>query len=785
MTLTVGLVGNPNCGKTTLFNALTGSHQYVGNWPGVTVERKTGKLLINDSSNQQKTIDIVDLPGIYSLDALADSVSVDERIARDYVASGAADVMINIIDASNLERNLYLTTQLIEAGIPMFVVLNMMDAAKEKGLRIDIQQLEQALGCPVIPVVASRMQGIDDLKSALADFDVQKQLNSSQPVIHYHQAIEDALKTLNPLIAPLAQQKGWNQRWLSLRLLENDDWAHFVVSENIAKQAVTLSQTIEQQADEDIDILVADGRYSFARSIVDLVMYKQGQLKQSLTKKIDRVVLNRVLGIPIFLFVMYLLFLFTINVGSAFIDFFNDFIGVLLVDTPRYWMQQVGIPDWLNLLIADGLGAGVQVVATFIPIIGCLYLFLSYLEDSGYMARAAFIMDRFMRVIGLPGKAFVPLLVGFGCNVPAIMSARTMENQRDRVLTIMMNPFMSCGARLPVYALFAAVFFPVGGQNVVFALYLIGIAIAVMTGLLMKNTLFKGESSPFLMELPPYRLPTLRGILLRTWGRLKSFVLRAGKFIIPVVLVLNVLNTIALDGSQGHQSDGESVLATIGKKLVPVFQPMGMSENNWPAAVGIFTGILAKEVVVGTLDTLYSQIDSNQQDTLESSSNIEAPDVLQGIADAFATIPENLSQLTDALLDPLGIQIDEVSDLSVTAEQQGVEMGTYAAMHSRFDGKIGAFAYLLFILLYMPCVAAIAAVHREAGRGWAIFVGFWTTGLAYLSATGFYQAATWARHPQQSLYWLVVLTLALLSVVAILWLLGRYHSRYNQKLLVT
>jgi ferrous iron transport protein B len=784
MTLTVGLVGNPNCGKTTLFNALTGSHQYVGNWPGVTVERKTGKLQIDHPAGQKQSIDLVDLPGIYSLDALADSVSVDERIARDYIASGTADVMINIIDASNLERNLYLTTQLIEADIPMLVVLNMMDAAKEKGLRIDIQQLQQALGCPVIPVIASRSKGIDALKSALADFETDNQFNSVQPTIRYHQAIEDALQTLSGSIKQLTQKNSWNQRWLALRLLENDGWAGSVVSKEISAQAIALTHTIEQQADEDIDILVADGRYSFARSIVNQVMHKQGQFKQSLTNKIDQVVLNRVLGIPIFLFVMYLLFLFTINVGSAFIDFFNDFIGVLLVDTPRYWMQQAGIPDWLNLLIADGLGAGVQVVATFIPIIGCLYLFLSYLEDSGYMARAAFIMDRFMRVIGLPGKAFVPLLVGFGCNVPAIMSTRTMENQRDRVLTIVMNPFMSCGARLPVYALFAAVFFPVGGQNIVFALYLIGIAIAVMTGLVMKNTLFKGESSPFLMELPPYRLPTLHGILLRTWDRLKSFVLRAGKIIIPVVLVLNVLNTFAPDGSLGHQSDGESVLANIGKRLIPVFQPMGVSENNWPAAVGIFTGILAKEVVVGTLDTLYSQIESNQQH-LDPTKTIEKPDVLQGIAAAFATIPENLSELTDALLDPLGIQIDEVSDLSITAEQQGVEMGTYAAMHSRFDGKIGAFAYLLFILLYMPCVAAIAAVHREAGRGWALFVGFWTTGLAYLAATGFYQAATWARHPQQSLNWLIVLTLALLSVIAILWLLGRYHSRYNQKLLVT
>ncbi len=781
MVLTVGLVGNPNSGKTTLFNALTGSQQYVGNWPGVTVERKTGKIQLH----QQDSIDLVDLPGIYSLDTLDDSVSLDERIARDYVASDAADLMLNIIDASNLERNLYLTTQLVEAGIPMLVVLNMMDAANQKGLHIDIKRLQRTLGCPVIPIVASRGEGIDDVKSALAVFEKHPQIPSHQSGITYHPAVETALQTLVDRMSVNSPDKHYNARWLALRLLENDSWARSVVSESICNLATDLTHTTEQQADEDIDILIADGRYSFARSVVAEAMNKEGQLKQSLTKKIDQVVLNRILGFPIFLFVMYLLFLFTINIGSAFIDFFNDFVGVLLVDTPRYWMQQVGIPNWLNLLIADGVGAGVQVVATFIPIIGCLFLFMSFLEDSGYMARAAFIMDRFMRVIGLPGKAFVPLLVGFGCNVPAIMSTRTMENQRDRILTIMMNPFMSCGARLPVYALFAAVFFPVGGQNVVFALYLIGIFVAVMTGLIMKNTLFRGEASPFLMELPPYRMPTLLGILFRTWDRLKGFVIRAGKVIIPVVLVLNVLNTIAIDGSTGHQSDGKSILATIGKQLIPVFQPMGLAENNWPAAVGIFTGILAKEVVVGTLDTLYSQIDDNQKMHQPTDNNIEVPNVIQGMTDALATIPANLAEVADTLLDPLGIKIDAVSDLSVTAEQQGVELGTYAAMQSRFDGKTGAFAYLLFILLYMPCVAAIAAVYREAGRGWAVFVGFWTTGLAYLAATSFYQAATWNQHPQQSIIWLSVLSLALVIVIGVLWLLGRYQSRDNHNFQAT
>ncbi len=401
MALTVGLVGNPNCGKTTLFNALTGSNQYVGNWPGVTVERKTGKIQIN----QQETIDLVDLPGVYSLDALTESVSVDERIARDYIASGSADVMLNIIDASNLERNLYLTTQLVEADVPMLVVLNMMDAAKEKGLRIDVEKIQHALGCPVIPIIASRLEGIEDVKSIIADFDSYQHRAASQPTIQYHPAVETALQTLTPAVSAIALKHSCNSRWLALRLLENDSWARSAVGEQLNKIIAELTQAIEQDADEDLDILIADGRYSFARFVVSEAMYKEGQLKQSVTKKIDKLVLNRILGIPIFLFVMYLLFLFTINIGSAFIDFFNDFIGVFLVDTPRFWMHQAGIPDWINLLVADGVGSGVQVVATFIPIIGCLFLFMSFLEDSGYMARAAFIMDRFMRVIGLPGKS--------------------------------------------------------------------------------------------------------------------------------------------------------------------------------------------------------------------------------------------------------------------------------------------------------------------------------------------------------------------------------------------
>ncbi|MGH8553336.1 MAG: ferrous iron transport protein B, partial [Methylococcales bacterium] len=406
-------------------------------------------------------------------------------------------------------------------------------------------------------------------------------------------------------------------------------------------------------------------------------------------------------------------------------------VGAFLVDGFGHLLSETGAPGWLVLLLATGVGGGIQVVATFIPIIGFLYLFLSMLEDSGYMARAAFVMDRFMRFIGLPGKAFVPLLVGFGCNVPAIMATRTMESPRDRVLTILMNPFMSCGARLPVYALFAAAFFPVGGQNLVFGLYLIGIGVAVMTGLIMTNTVFRRDSAPFVMELPTYHLPTVNGVLLRTWDRLKAFLFRAGKVIVPMVLVLNTLNAIGIDGSFGNENSERSVLSEIGRTIAPAFAPMGLNEDNWPATVGIFTGVLAKEAVVGTLDALYSQLNQTEHDR---SNNIDTDvpfDLMGGIQRAFASIPGNLASLSEKLLDPLGLNIGDIGDDTRAAAEQDVVVDTYAAMRARFDGQAGAFAYLLFILLYFPCVAATAAVYRETNAGWTLFVVFWTTGLAY------------------------------------------------------
>ncbi len=763
----IGVVGNPNCGKTTLFNALTGSKQRVGNWPGVTVERKTGRY-----SFQGSEIELVDLPGTYSLDVSEEDISIDERIARDYVAEHEADLIVNIVDASNLERNLYLTSQLLEMKVPTLIALNMMDVARERGHEIDADELAQQLGCPVVPIVASSGEGIIELRQAILDM-ARKQIVPGIE-IKYAAAIEHGISALIPEIEAMASAHQVDPRWVAVRLLEGDSLARKIAGAEISAKLTSIQEEAEEDLGDDVDISLADSRYGFVNQVTANCVKKPSQVARSTSDKIDRVVLNRALGIPIFLLMMYLMFMFTINIGGSFIDFFDMFTGTILVDGLGEVMAGMGSPEWLTLLVAGGIGGGIQVVATFIPVIAFLYLFLSTLEDSGYMARAAFVMDRAMRAIGLPGKAFVPLIVGFGCNVPAIMATRTMEQERDRILTIVMAPFMSCGARLPVYALFAAAFFPIGGQNIVFGLYLIGIAIAVLTGLIMKSTLLPGQTSPFVMELPTYHIPTLKGVLLRTWDRTKSFMFRAGKIIVPMVLVLNVLNAIGTDGSYGNEDSDKSVLSEIGRTIAPAFSPMGMNEENWPAAVGIFTGVLAKEAVVGTLDALYGEL--AKSDAAAAGVEVEEEagfDFWTGINEAVATIPANLSDAMGTWGDPLGLDVGDVSTIETAAEEQEVSTGTFGAMVSRFDGAAGAFAYLLLILLYFPCTAALAAVYRESNTGWTLFVAGWTTGIAYIASTIFYQAAIFTRHPGISMAWIAGMLAIFIFVILALRNWGR------------
>jgi ferrous iron transport protein B len=712
---TIGLVGNPNCGKTTLFNALTGSRQRVGNWPGVTVERKSGEYRFDDVR-----IEVVDLPGTYSLDVVDREVSLDEMVARDYMQSGEADLVINIVDAANLERNLYLTTQIAEMDVPLLLVLNMTDVAAAKGMEVDAAELAAQLGCPVVPLVASRGQGIDVLKRAILEAaETRPHARITLPAIDPHE--------------------------------------------------------------EDADVACAVARYELASRIATAAVLVTGRVERDMTDRIDRVVLNRMLGIPIFLLMMYLMFMFTIKLGGSFIDFFDQAAGALFVDGFGEVLAAAGAPEWLNVLLAKGIGGGLQTVATFIPVIGFLYLFLSMLEDSGYMARAAFVMDRFMRWVGLPGKSFVPLIVGFGCNVPAIMATRTLENRRDRLMTIAMAPFMSCGARLPVYVLFAAAFFPSNAQNVVFGLYLIGIAAAVGTGMILKHSLLKGEATPFIMELPPYHLPTLKGVLFHTWERLKSFTFNAGRIIVPMVLVLNFLNAVGTDGSFRNEDSDKSMLVEVGRTITPAFTPLGLTGENWPAAVGIFTGVLAKEAVVGTLNAAYTALaESDAANAGETKEAAPAFNLADKLGKAFATIPPKLKEALGNWADPLGLDIGDVTDQEAVAEKQEVSTGTFGAMAARFDGAAGAFAYLLFILLYFPCTAAIAAVYQESGTRWTVFVAAWTSGLAYGLATLYYQIATFASHPATSVTWISIVGLFFVSA----FLAMRRYSQREERWMV-
>jgi ferrous iron transport protein B len=758
---TIAIAGNPNCGKSALFNCLTGIRQTTGNWPGVTVERKEGSFNLPD----KRKVSVIDLPGIYTLDAQ----SLDEQVARQFLLSREADVVVNVLDAANLERNLYLTVQLLEMGVPIVLALNMMDVAQKRGISIDVDLLAQKLGCPVVAIVAVSGMGIPALKQALTEV-IDNRVGSGFSLT-MDTEVEAAIADIRQHL-PSAEYE-YNTHWLALKLLEGDNNIEQEAPDKSTLELVARWQShLQNIYGETADVFIADSRYGHAHAIAQLVVKVKGKVKRYLSDRIDQVVLHRFLGVPIFLLVMYLMFMFTINFGGAFIDFFDGVAGALFVDGLAEILASVGLPEWVILILAHGLGGGLQVVATFIPIIACLYLFLSFLEDSGYMARAAFVMDRFMRAIGLPGKAFVPMIVGFGCNVPAVMATRTLESARERKLTILMNPFMSCGARLPVYVLFAAAFFPANGQNLVFALYLIGIAMAILTGLIMKLSLLSGESSGFLMELPTYHIPTFKGVSLRTWDRVKLFIRDAGRVIIVMVLALNVMNSIGTDGSIGNEESEHSVLSAIGKTLTPLFAPLGIQQDNWPATVGIFTGVLAKEAVVGTLDSIYTRISEQNLPGQE-----EAPfDLLLALSAAAATIPQNLSGLSALVLDPLDLNVGDIENTSSAAKELEVTSGVFGVMVSRFDGQAGAFAYLLFILLYFPCAATIAVIAREAGRPWAVFVAFWATSVAYITATLFYQVARMGENPLQAM-----ITISLVSLYTILLFIGlrSYASKHQ------
>lgn len=711
--ITIGLIGNPNCGKTTLFNALTGAQQRVGNWPGVTVDRKSGSF-----KTQGYQVEIVDLPGIYSLSVASEEGAIDERIATEYMLSNEANLIVNVIDANNLERNLYLTTQLLELDIPVILAINMVDIAKKRGITIDTAALSKALGCPAVTLVSSKNEGIEQLKHAIINTKKNVRANNHSP-IKYPKKIADTIQKIIPKINPP------HKYFLAIRTLET-------VGANNHSPEFKLPPGFNPPA--DADLIIADARYTMIHNLVKKITTESIHVKTSITAAIDKIVLNRILGIPIFLAVMYFMFFFAINIGGAFQDFFQISSNAIFVHGLGHLLTNWHFPNWLIIVLTTGVGKGINTTLTFIPVLTAMFIFLAVLEGSGYMARAGFVIDRVMTAIGLPGKSFVPLLIGFGCNVPAIMAARTLENKRDRILTVLMTPFMSCGARFAIYAVFTAAFFPKGGQNIVFALYIIGILIAVFTGLILRKTLLTGEQSTLIMEMPPYHLPTLRNTAIQTWCRLKAFIFKAGKIIIPVCLLIGVLNNVYVGKS--------SILASAGRGITPIMKPIGIKPDNWPATVGLITGVVAKEVVVGTLNTLYAQNNVNQS-IGQTQGSAPTTGITRELKAAVWSIPYNLA-----------------NTFHIRAIRESPLPTIYGQMYKRFAGPIGAFAYLLFVLLYFPCIPAVATMFRELGWRWTTFSMLWNTGVAYCAATVFYQSATFTENP-------VFATISIIAVVVV------------------
>ncbi|MBU1144349.1 MAG: ferrous iron transport protein B [Firmicutes bacterium] len=659
----IALVGNPNCGKTTVFNELTGLNQSVGNWPGVTVEKKSGKLIYLDFEAQ-----IVDLPGIYSLS----TISLEEEIASLYVQNMKMDLIVNIVDASNLERNLFLTYQLLDTKIPMIVVLNCMDIVERKLDNINIKELENKIGVPVIPITASKKHGINELKLFISKLNVS-QIKQSQ---RYSQTIEESITEFEKIL---------KDRFLAIRFFEDD-------FKGIEKQNLSIMEVEElkrkrileiQKYDIDFDMVLPNYRYNQITNVCSKVLIKGDVSKTSVTDKIDRILTNKWLGLPLFALIMLLVFFLAFGPIGTFIT--NQFVWLMnqfFVLINRV-VVSFGMATWVSSLLTNGIFGGLAAVVGFLPQLTILFLFLAILEDSGYMSRAAFIMDRALKKFGLSGKSFIPMLIGFGCSVPAVASTRTLDKAEDRKITTMIIPFISCGAKAPIYGVFAGALFFGASYLVVFSMYFLGIIVAILSAILFKKTILKGASANYIMELPEYRMPTLKNTWLHTWERAKGFLIKAGTILLGAFIIIWFMSYFGfVDGIFRLLDQSEmqySILGIIGKFLLPLFKPLGFMD--WQATVAILTGFVAKESVVGTLGILYGV-----------SGNV-------------------------------------------------IENGTllYGNIQAAFS-PLQAYSFMAFALLATPCIAAVSAMKRELGSWkWLTFAILYELVIAYLVSLSIYQ----------------------------------------------
>ncbi|AEK56926.1 ferrous iron transport protein B [Acidithiobacillus caldus] len=745
----IALVGNPNSGKTTLFNALTGAHQQVGNWPGVTVERREGRLRLDSGE-----LIVVDLPGVYSL---LGGGGVDQDIARAYVQNAQLDGLVQVVDVGQLQRHLLLTHELLHLGRPLLLVLNMMDEARARSAVPDLDRLRQRLGgIAVLPMVARRGEGLAQLREALErDFP-----QGGEPVPALYPA------ELAHTLAQLAAQTPTLAALDRLRILEGlappptDAEPH-------ARRA---REEIRAKTGEDAADALAAARFAWAEDTARAVLpATTASAKERWTQRLDRWILHPVTGVPIFLGVLYALLVASFNAGAIFQDFFEDGSKALLVHGLGHLLLDAGLPDWSVQALAGGFGGGVSIVLSFVPPIAFTFLFLAALEDSGYLARAAFVMDRFFRHLGLPGTAMVPMVIGFGCNVPAILATRTIEDPRARVIAALMQPFMSCSARLAVYLAFAAVFFRGYGGQVVFALYLTGILVAVLTAWLLRRGPLPGAERPLALELPPYRWPGLRSVALHAWHRLRVFVMRVGKVIAVLGAILLLLPGIGwVDGGLRSTDMEHSLLAQGSRTLTVVFAPMGIGTEQWPAVAGLVAGALVKEVVIGVMNGIYQR-----QGETDLMTAYRDPDLGAELRAALATIPAHGQEFLHHLTDPLGFT--PIGDRAASAAAAGADEATLKGLAAGFT-DLSAFAYLLFVLLYLPCASTFAALRREIGRGWAWFSVFYGLATAWIAAGSVYQLGTFARHPGQSLAWLAMV----LALIALFWWQWRRYGRRVQ-----
>ena len=713
MSVTIALAGNPNCGKTTMFNALTGANQYVGNWPGVTVEKKEGKL------KNQKDVTVTDLPGIYSLSPY----TLEEVVSRDYLLKEKPDVIIDLVDATNIERNLYLATQLLEIGIPVVIALNMVDLLKKNNIHINVKGLSSALGCPIVETSALKGTGLKEVVDEAIKCANQHRVPSKQ--MEFPKAVEKAVNEIESLVPANISEE--NKRWYAVKLLERDSKVKEGLNLPASAQSKIeeIASNLEKAEDDDTESIVTDGRYQYIQKVVSANVKRSGN-KMTVSDKIDRIVTNRILGLPIFILTMFIVYYVSVTtVGTMVTDWTNDsFVGTIQ-GVVADGLSGVGVADWLVSLVSDGIIGGLGAVLGFVPQMAILFLFLSILEDCGYMVRIAFVMDRVFRHFGLSGKSFIPLLISSGCGIPGIMASKTIEQDNDRRLTIMTATFIPCGAKLPVIALMGGVISGevAGYQESSFIaplMYFIGIVAVLVAAIILKKTKpFSGKPAPFVMELPQYHIPQAKTVLLHVWERLKGFIIKAGTILFLACVVMWFLGGFGfVDGSFGMVEDSaDSLMAMIGGVIAPLFAPLGFGE--WQPVAASISGFTAKEAIVSTMGVL-----ANVSGDTEDAVNVAA-----GVA-------------------------------------------------SWFPSSIAAFTFLMFNLLDSPCLAAIATMAQQMqSRKWFWFAILFQNIFAYIVCLCVYQIGSFVTGGAFG----VGTAVGFLFLIAILFMLFRPDPYKNQK----